>query len=59
MRRSVLRSISEERVAFKVGDSVEDLGVFLGPGAMERSWEAPLAKWKGRCRPSRSARSAL
>lgn len=40
--------MSEEGGSFRIGDSGKCLGIFLGPGPLERSWRAPLAKWRVR-----------
>lgn len=34
--------------ALRIGDFGKYLGVFVGPGAVEHSWRAPLAKWQAR-----------
>lgn len=48
--REVLRTISTAWADFRVTDHGKYLGYFVGPGAGEASWEAPLEKWEARTR---------
>lgn len=40
--------------ALRVSDHGEYLGILIGPGALRRYWDAPVAKYRSRCQHVRS-----